>query len=209
MKSKINLLVLISAFVMGAECVNAQVEMGIREGVAASTLSHIGNLADNNNIVVSNLSGLFVTIPVNGSFAVQPECNYLKKGRSNEEDIFGTSAKTDYMMNFLQLPLLFQYRNATISGSGNTTFYFNAGPYAAINLNNEQHRKNGDESLILVTGEKEKADWGLALGLGFQTPVWQRKLRVDLKYDLGLTSISGQPEDFNTKCLSLTLGIVI
>ncbi len=209
MKSTSMFLVLFSAFLMFAENVSAQVEWGIRDGVAASTFSGKGNLADNSHVIVSNLVGTFLTIPVRQGLAVQPEFNYLKKGRSNEESIPGTSGKTSFIQNYLQLPLQFQYRSQDILPSGKQVFYFNAGPYAAFNLSHEQQMENNDETLIRLSGENKKTDWGLVFGLGLQTPLWQRKMRMDLKYDLGLSSIEGQPENYKTKCLSLTVGIVL
>jgi len=209
MKTKSILLILFLAFSISAEYANAQVKFGLRNGVAASTFSQKGNLANNDKVVFSYLSGMFLTLPMNNSFAIQPELNYLKKGRSNEQDILGISTNTDYMLNYLQVPVQLQYRNANISKSGKSVFYFNAGPYAAFNLDNEKRISTGNTTTILVTKDDKKTDWGLVLGLGFQTPVLKRDIRFDLKYDIGETSINGQPDDYKTKCLSLTVGIVL
>lgn len=209
MKSKCMFLVFFSAFLMVAENICAQVEWGVRDGVAASTFSDKGNLADNSHVIVSNLVGTFLTIPVSQGFALQPEFNYLKKGRSNEELIPGTSGKTSFIQNYLQMPLQFQYRSNDLMPSGKQEFYFNAGPYAAFNLSHEQQMENNHETMIRLSGENKKTDWGLVFGLGLQTPMWQRKVRMDLKYDLGLSSIEGQPENYKTKCLSLTVGLVL
>jgi len=69
--------------------------------------------------------------------------------------------------------------------------------------------KSGRTSEIVVSEDDTKTDWGIAFGLGVQFPVVERNVRFDLKYDLGLSEIGGQPDDFRTKCLSLTVGVVL
>ncbi len=209
MKTKISFLVMLFAVTLMMKQAAAQIETGIHAGLAASTFSPKGNLADNEKVTFSYSSGVFLSLPLTSSFAVQPELNYLTKGRSNETAVLGVSENTDYVVDYLQVPLQLQYRNSKISESGRSVFYFNAGPYAAFALNNERRNSSGNKSVILVDGKNNKTDWGLVLGLGFQTPVLERKVRFDLKYDLGLSEIAGQPDDYRTKCLSLTVGIVL
>ncbi len=209
MKTKIFFSALLLMAATFANQALAQVELGVRHGVAASTFSAKGNLADNDKVTFSYTSGMFLTLPVSNSFALQPELNYLKKGRSNETTALGTTTQTDFRVNYLQIPLQLQYRNNQISKSGNTAFYFQTGPYAAFALENERRVKSGRTSEIVVSEDDTKTDWGIAFGLGVQFPVVERNVRFDLKYDLGLSEIGGQPDDFRTKCLSLTVGVVL
>jgi hypothetical protein len=37
--------------------------------------------------------------------------------------------------------------------------------------------------------------------------VWQQDLRFNLRYNMGLSEIAGQPADYRTKALALTVGI--
>ena len=209
MKTKCLIFIGLTSLLFHANISHGQVMAGIREGVAASTFSAKGALADNDKIILSHLSGVFATVPVSKFFAIQPEINYLKKGRSNETSQLGVSTQTDFSINYLQVPLQLQYRDGTISSNGKSVFYFTGGPYVAFALDNEQSTTLGESTTVLVTKNTRDTDWGLTFGIGLQTAVKNQRVRFDLKYDMGLSEIGGQPEDFRTKCLSLSVGVVL
>jgi hypothetical protein len=182
----------------------AQFNYGFRTGVAATTFALKGDLPDNNNVTFSYTAGAFLGLPVSKSLFIQPEINYLRKGRSAETSQLNTSIETDYTIHYLQVPVLFQYRDNEMQNKHGYIFYVNAGPYAAFPL-----ADHANPSMANNTTENMKNDWGAALGIGIQTPVLGKNIRFDLRYDMGLSEIANQPENYRTKALSLTIGITL
>ncbi len=207
MKTK-NSILLALALTMISTSAFSQVDFGLRNGVTVSTFAPKGDLLDNTNVTFSYTVGAFSTLPVSKSFAFQPEVNYVRKGRNEETSELNTTVKTDFKIDYLQVPVLFQYRdNFNDKGS---QFYIEAGPYAGFALNTLTQPSKGNNSGISVQApDSKKTDWGVAFGIGFQAPIWKQDFRFNLRYDMGLCDIAGQPSDYQTKALSLTVGIVL
>jgi len=185
---------------------SAQSSFGLRTGIAATTLSAKGDLYNDNNVTYSFTAGAFSTLSLNKSFAVQPEVNYIRKGRSNETTELNTTVKTDFLLHYLQVPVMLKYRNSDLLDK--SEFYINCGPYAAFVLKNDTRLSDDNETAALVQIEDSKnTDWGVAFGIGFMTPICKNNICFDLRYDMGLTEIEKQPTDYRTKALSLTVGI--
>lgn len=180
----------------------AQINYGLRNGVAATTFSLKGNLPDNNNVTFSYTAGAFVDLPLTKALFIQPEINYVRKGRNLETTQLNSSIETDYTIHYLQIPFLLQYRDDEMQNRHGYIFYVNAGPYAAFALNDQTKPE-----LAGMYAESLKNDWGATLGIGVQTPIVGKDIRFDLRYDMGLSKIANQPEDYRTKALSLTVGI--
>jgi hypothetical protein len=179
----------------------AQINYGVRNGLAVTTFAPKGNLPDNNNVTFSYTAGAFLDLPISKSWFIQPEINYVRKGRSQETSELFTSIKTDYMIHYLQVPVLLQYRDNQ-KNDHKSTFYINAGPYTAFALDDQSK-----PSLTNKPGASKKNDWGATIGIGMQTPIYGKDIRFDLRYDLGLAEIANQPTDYRTKALSFTVGI--
>jgi hypothetical protein len=203
MKS-IHSIVLVFLFTMLSGSCFSQHQFGLRTGVAATTFSAKGDLLDNSNVTFSYSAGAFYDLPVSKFFSVQPEINYVRKGRNNETSALFTTTSTDFLLHYLQLPVLLQYRDARTEEKSGSFFYFNAGPYAGFVLKN-QLRPSGS----IQISDDNKPDWGATLGIGYQFPVCKKDIRFDLRYDLGLSKIANQPEDYRSKALNLTIGLVL
>lgn len=207
MKTKILALVIFTMAIILTVPVYAQVSFGTRHGLAISTLAKTGDLYDNDEMHFSYTGGIFVVAPIKGVFAVQPELNYICKGRSNETTEFiETSYQSRY--HYLQVPVLARF-NTNLSMTENTKVYFNAGPYVSALLKS-QNKPDGssewkDDS---YSGVDKDPDLGLVLGMGVTFPVKKLTLQADLRYDMGLSEVNFQPEDYHTKALSLTIGIL-
>ena len=188
----------------------AQINIGVHHGFAGTTFSNKGDIYDNAHMTWSYTAGAFITIPVIKSFAVQPEINYVRKGRSNETTELNSLMETDFMIQYLQVPVLLQYRNDEILKQSGSVFYIHAGPYAALALNPQTRESNSsDGGLMMTVEESDNNDWGATLGIGFQTYIRQKEVLFDLRYDMGLSEIEAQPDDYRTKALSLTIGILL
>jgi hypothetical protein len=186
----------------------AQFGLGIRQGIAVSTFADKGDICDNTNVTLSYTAGAFISVPLNKSLAIQPELNYIRKGRSNETTELNTTFETDLKNNYLQVPVLLQYRDARSFGKTGSAFYVNGGPYAGFVLNTKTHVSGGNGGIPVTLADSKKTDWGATLGIGYQTPVYKKDIRFDLRYDMGLSEIANQPSDYRTKALSLTIGIL-
>ena len=208
MKTK-NSIMLALAIMLISTSAFSQVTFGLRSGVAATTLSDKGNLYQDNKVTISYTGGAFATIPVFKSFAIQPELNYVRKGRSNETTELNTTVKTDFMLHYLEVPVLFQYRNDQLLNKSGSVFYINAGPYAAFALNTQTRISGNNEGTLVPVSDSKNTDWGTTFGIGFQTPVFKKNICFDLRYDMGLSEIELQPTEYRTKSLNLTVGIVL
>jgi len=208
MKTK-NSIMLALALMLISTSVFAQINIGLRNGIAATTFSDKGDLYNDNNVTFSYTAGAFATIPVYKSFAIQPELNYVRKGRSNETTELNTTVETDFMLHYLQVPVLFQYRNDQMLNKSGSVFYINAGPYAAFVLNTQTRISGDNEGTPVPVSDSKNTDWGTTFGIGFQTPIFKKDICFDLRYDMGLSEIEQQPTDYRTKALSLTIGIVL
>ena len=207
MKTK-SILLVVAISLLAPAALLAQTTFGLRNGVAASTLSAKGDLYNDNNVTFSYTAGVFSTIQFNKSLAIQPELNYVRKGRNSETTELNTTTETDFLIDYLQVPVLFQYRNDQLLNKSGSVFYIHAGPYAAFVLNTKTKISDNNENAAEVeTDDSKNTDWGATMGIGFQTPVFKQDICFDLRYDMGLSEIAQQPTDYRTKALSLTVGI--
>ena len=199
-----------SALMLVSVSTFAQTTFGLKQGAAMTTLSAKGDLYNDNNISFSYNAGLFATIPVNTFLAIQPEINYVRKGRCNETTELNTTTKTDFLLHYMQVPVLLQYRNNQLLNKSASVFFINAGPYAGFVLDTQTRVSESSEGGMLVPVEDNKnTDWGAVFGIGVQTPIRGKEVRFDLRYDMGLSEIANQPTDYRTKALSLTVGIIL
>jgi Outer membrane protein beta-barrel domain len=203
-------ILLASAFMLVSVATFSQTTFGLRQGAAITTLSAKGDLYNDNNVSYSYNAGIFATIPVNTFLAIQPEVNYVRKGRCNETTELNTTTETDFLLHYMQVPVLLQYRNNQLLNKSASVFFINAGPYAGFVLNTQTRVSESSEGGMLVPVDDSKnTDWGAVFGIGVQTPIRGKEVRFDLRYDMGLSEIANQPTDYRTKALSLTVGIIL
>ncbi len=207
MKTKTNILAFLALSLFFVNGVNAQVIYGTRHGVSISTLSKTGDFADNDKMIATYTGGLFIAAPIKGGFAIQPELNYLCKGRSSIKSDYATPTFSS-RYHYLQVPVMLRY-NSNVTGNENTQLYFTAGPYASVLLKSQCKLKNCNEWTDdkYDNGDKDP-DLGVILAMGVTFPVKTLKFQADLRYDMGLSKLNFQPDDYRTKALSLTLGII-
>lgn len=185
----------------------SQANFGFRTGAAVTTLAPKGHLLDNNDVTFSFTAGGFATLPVSQSFSFQPEINYIRKGRSEETNELNTTIPTDFKVDYLQVPVLFQYRDYLRADNSGSLFYVEAGPYAGFAINTKVENSHGGSTSTISLTDDKKTDWGAAFGIGFQTPLWNQDFRFNLRYDMGFAELANQPTDYRTKALSLTIGV--
>ena len=207
MKTKLLTLAIFAMAIILTVPVYAQVSFGTRHGLAISTLAKTGDLYDNDEMHFSYTGGIFVTAPVKGVFAIQPELNYICKGRSSETSEFiETSYQSRY--HYLQIPVLARF-NTHLSMTEKTKVYFNVGPYVSTLLKSQNKPENVSDWKDDNYDDVDKdPDFGLILGMGVTFPVNKYTLQADLRYDMGLSKLNYQPDSYRTKALGITIGII-
>ncbi len=190
----------------GHHAVNAQ-NRGIRTGVSVSTFSRTGNLYDNDHMHLGFTAAAFRAIPIGTQLNLLPEITYIQKGRTKTPHIPGYPTGADYNICYWQIPLQLQYVNREIVKANGAQIHFNGGPFAAFAFRDKISAEGQDKQLAQAQEpEKRENDYGVSFGMGYQRPLAGQVLSFDLKYDMGLSELANQPDDYRTKALSFTLG---
>lgn len=72
---------------------------------------------------VGFLFGGFYRHQLSSKFAIQPELNFVQRGGKEEVEFLGENFKTDFTLNYLEIPINFLYTTSEFGG-----FYIGAGP---------------------------------------------------------------------------------
>lgn len=174
-------------------------------------ISITGNAGSDNNNMYSNATGFSTGLSflyrLSEHFALQSELLYERKGYElkGESNSFFKYTPTGYYtvdnkvnLDYVTIPLLLNMR------FGETfTVYFNAGIYAAMQMNarctgTAYNTSSGESSYHVykttvydnIDGFMKSSDWGWALGSGIQYPVFKKyKLDLEFRYNKGFTNI--------------------
>ncbi|MBI5169191.1 MAG: PorT family protein [Candidatus Eisenbacteria bacterium] len=155
--------------------------------------------------------GATVRFELSPTLSIEPGLMYVSDGFS-----WGESEATDYVGNPLgtfeqlsvlehvQVPVLFRY---TLPSSGKVRAFGFAGPYGSIHLN-EYTRVTGAIEQKLDTDGLRAAHAGVILGGGAQTTAGPGQLELQVRYDVGLTSLqeSGLPGNAYANSFRFLLG---
>ena len=133
-------------------------------------------------------AGGFVRFNVSKVFAIQPEVLYTMKGAKIEgiiprEGIF----RLEYKLSYLEVPVLVKFMIPT-PGSVKPNLY--AGPAVAIKLSAKGKIEALGETVEEDLEDMKDTDFGLIVGAGIDFG----KLMVDLRYVLGLTTLSDEAD---------------
>lgn len=69
------------------------------------------------------LIGGFYRHQIKSNFAIQPELNFVQRGGREAYEFFGESIESEFILNYLELPVNFLYTSSEFGG-----FYIGAGP---------------------------------------------------------------------------------
>jgi len=151
--------------------------------------------------------GGFVRFNISKMFAIQPEFLYTMKGTKMEETFFGETMKLKMNLSYLEIPVLVKFMIPTSGGIKPSLF---AGPALAIKLSAKTKVEYAGETEEEDIEEMKDTDFGLIIGAGVDFELGflgQGKLTVDLRYNLGLTTISDvEDTDFKNGVVSLIVG---
>jgi len=175
------ILTCVSAFVGTPVEAQNDLTFGVKGGLNTTWVT-----ATDSDPKLAFVGGAFITVPITGRLAIQPELLYARQGGKASQVIDGGLALLDIAFNFdyLQVPVLLRY---TFPMSGTTSPYVYFGPTLAVNLG---------ASIDLATqfGQAEpeiknmkSIDLGIASGGGVSIPVSAVRLSFDVRVTLGMT----------------------
>jgi hypothetical protein len=175
-QTTITALILALAFTANAQTTNAQadnarVRFGIKAGINASNLNTDIKEAQISTITSFYAGGIAV-FPVSKHFNIQSEL--LWSGEGSE------SSGTKIELNYVRLPLLFQYQHA----SG---FHIEAGPQLGI-LVNEKATVIETKEEFDIDGQLARVSTTLAIGFGYRM---KNGLGLDFRYAKGIDNPIG------------------
>ncbi len=130
--------------------------------------------------------GGYVGIPVNPTFAVQPEALFTMKGDSEEAD--GTSVSTK--LNYIEVPVLARAQFMH-DASARPSIY--AGPTVGFNISADAEVDDGTGAVEAdIKDSVNPIDFGMAIGGGLEIPFSNGKNSVglDVRYTMGLNNIN-------------------
>jgi len=147
-------------------------------------------------------AGGFIQFNISKVFAVQPEFLYTMKGARMEDEIVGETLKVAYNLSYLEVPVLVKFMIPTPGGVKPSLF---VGPAIAFKLSAKMKIElaRAEDLREDVSEDMEDTGFGLIIGGGLDFG----KLRFDVRYSLGLTSISiDESEEIKNGVISLKVG---
>ena len=113
-------------------------------------------------------------IHLNRTWAIQPEVVYSAQGAEYHEAAYNGTDK----VNYINVPILVQFM--TPQG-----IRIEAGPQVGF-LTSAKFKNRADENEIDIKNTFDNADFSVALGLGYLTPIG---LGIDARYNLGVNNV--------------------
>lgn len=140
--------------------------------------------------------GGLVQIPMGDMITVQPEVHYTQKGAEAELDFGAGSTDVEFAVNYIQVPVLFK---AGLPLAEGFDFDFQFGPSLGFNMGCEVSNEDDEVDCEDAGFEVKGFDYGIIAGGSFAWAAGAGDLLVDVRYDLGLTSIIDEEDADDVK----------
>ena len=181
-------------FVLGASS-SASAQGGVIIGLNSADIE-FSNDAPESDKRTGLAAGLFLRLPMGGTFSIQPEVLYSQKGTKFSEDGGEVTIELDY----LDIPVLARV------ASGPSGFALFVGPSFGFKVRaRAKGEAGGSEASEDISEDVESLDVGFILGAGFQTP----RVFLDGRFQWGLSNINkAEPEvtEMKNRVFSVLLG---
>lgn len=166
-------LLIMFALLMTTSIVRAQhANIGIKGGLNSYTIQ--GDNSSNNNYKIGYHIGLLSHFHMGSQFALQPEVTFSTQGTT----IKGGGAETDINLNYLNVPVLFQY----MFDNG---FRLEMGPQLGFLTSAKSESGNTSRD---IKDNYKSTDIALAMGMSYVKP--STGFGFDIRYNHGLTNIN-------------------
>ena len=214
-------LLLFSCIMLFAATTFAQ--FGVKAGANIATMAEDGQDVSRNDIKNRSITGAVVGITYDLNIAdiisIQPELLYSQSGGSNTYTLLGTTTKSKYKINYLEVPVLakLKFGNSNKEGVG---FHIAAGPWVGFALNGHYNSKATAGETVIYEIDRDytfdnednakRVNYGMigAAGLSFGHLVF------DVRYNYGFNNLLDNDASNNndnkpvlqTRGVALTLG---
>jgi hypothetical protein len=190
---------------------SAELRKGVKVGLNSATISgedaeYFENLMGTSwGSKTGFCFGGFVTFSIFEMFAIQPEVLYTMKGAKMKRSLLGETLYVWLNLSYLEIPVL---AKLNIPTQGNIKPSIFAGPALGIKLSGNVKAKYAGETEKEDIEEMKSSDLGLVIGGGVDYMMENWILTLDLRYTLGLGTISNyEDEDVKNGVLSILFGI--
>ena len=172
----------------------AKTYLDLMVNVVSTNLNYGGSnsaLADYKKSTNGIQAGVSFQAGITHGFSLVSELYFMRKGGKLKANSPLSANESTLRLNTIELPVLARFHFGK--------FYMNAGPSIAYTLSG--YRKIDDQSTKLsfnnsIEGFK-RFEAGIQMGGGFEFPVRQRRISLDIRYNYGLTNISYDKEIYN------------
>lgn len=153
-----------------------------------------------------NFAG-FIIVNLNKFLSLQSELNYVQKGAKTEGEVVGEQFKAWINLAYLEIPALIRFY---LPSQGDFNFSLYSGTYIGLKMSGRAKAQVGEVKVEEDIENLKSTDAGLIFGASFDfsLPFLRTgRLSFDLRYSLGLTSISAEAGvETKNKVISLSLG---
>ncbi len=161
---------------------------------------------------VGFLAGGFLGIAVNDVFSVEPQAFFVQKGSKLSGTGSNSSLTGSIKVSSIEVPVLGKFW-IPVSDSQVKPFIF-AGPYGAFKVScSVDGAAFGSTSTDCNQANQidiKSTDFGATGGAGLEFKAGQQVVRVDARYDFGLTNINNSSSDntkVKTRSIAATVGV--
>lgn len=177
------------------------VKFGVRGGlnISSASFSEYGDAIGASSRIGFN-AGIILDMPVSESFYVQPGLYYTQKGFKYDGRTWrnlGNTKSCTSTQGYVELPILASYRYPL---TDDIQLQINAGPYAAVRLNNKVSDEDYD-FLYFDGGSSGSFDAGLQVGAGV---LYDKHYYAGIGYEWGF--LEQEHTDSKNKNLFISIG---
>ncbi len=201
------LLMVLVLVLLGAGGDRLRGEVGIKVGLSISGFhncddyrTYLGYEIDwlqargNNRPIFGMQVGIFKTFKLTRHFLFQPEIHYALRGMDFSRSYLYDTMIFKVKIHYLEFPLLLKYRFSAFQGFFKPALY--VGPYGALKLSAKKSTRFDQEAATATLPNVNGGDLGLVAGASADFDFRDFRLLLDLRFQMGLTSIMSLPKDF-------------
>lgn len=171
------------------------ISLGAKAGVNMAT--HTGEAVENTDLKTGLTAGIFLTFST-PLISVQPEVLFSQKGAKQTQQVGGGPLETTFSSTYVDVPVLVRFG---IPLPSPVKPYLFAGPSAGFLLSSKFSEDGSSEELDIKDHQKSM-DWAAMLGAGVDFS----SLSIDVRANLGLTSVNEADIDTKNRTFSVMLG---
>jgi len=201
----------IFSVVAASAALSAQIEVskGIKAGINFTTFAG-SQFSSTNSTITQYLFGAFAEVKFLDKISLEPEVFYDIKGakvtiKGGPMFLGGNGYAENDHFGYLEVPLLIKYY-LPFSPAKLSVY---AGPSVGFLLNAKAKSvlAGGDDSEIDIMSQTASPDYGVVIGTGLNVPTGLIDATVDVRYDLGLKTVTTNGSHIYNRMLAVLVGV--